>query len=86
MKQEKIRKFTDTILDSITDGVFTVDKEWRITSFNKAAEQITGISKNEAIGKQCSDVFRASVCESDCVLRNTMKACPLHCLKITAVK
>jgi len=72
LKQEKIRKFTDTILDSITDGVFTVDKEWRITSFNKAAEQITGISKNEAIGKQCSDVFRASVCESDCVLRNTM--------------
>ena len=29
---------TDTILDSIADGVFTVDESWRITSFNKAAE------------------------------------------------
>ena len=72
MKQEEIRKFTDIILDSITDGVFTVDREWRITTFNKAAEDITGIPRQEAIGKQCSDVFRASVCESDCVLRHTM--------------
>jgi len=27
----------DTILDSIADGVFTVDHDWRITSFNRAA-------------------------------------------------
>ena len=33
----------DPILDSITDGVFTVDMEWRVTSFNRAAEQITGV-------------------------------------------
>jgi len=34
---------TDAILESISDGVFTVDLEWRITSFNRAAEEITGI-------------------------------------------
>ncbi len=65
--------FTDIILDSITDGVFTVDQEWRITSFNNAAEDITGVSRDEAIGQFCSDVFRASVCESGCVMRETMK-------------
>ena len=34
-----------TILDSITEGVFTVDSDWRITSFNRAAEKITGIPR-----------------------------------------
>ena len=33
---------TDSILESISDGVFTVDLEWRISSFNRAAEEITG--------------------------------------------
>jgi len=67
-----IDQFTSIILDSITDGVFTVDKQWRITSFNKAARDITGIEREEAIGQRCSDVFRANICESGCVLRQTM--------------
>ncbi len=63
---------TDVILDSIADGVFTIDEKWRITSFNKAAEQITGISRENAIGQTCKDVLRANVCETDCALRYTM--------------
>jgi len=64
---------TGIILDSIADGVFTVNREWRITSFNRAAEEITGIPRSEAIGQRCCDVFRASICESNCALRETMK-------------
>lgn len=60
------------ILDSIDDGVFTVDLNWRITSFNKAAERITGIPKEEAVGRPCYDVLRADVCESDCTLSHTI--------------
>ncbi len=63
----------ESILESISDGVFTVDAEWRISSFNRAAEAITGIRRREAIGKTCSDVFRASMCETDCALRQTVK-------------
>ena len=62
----------DTILDSIADGVFTVDKNWRITSFNRAAEKITGVACDEAIGKHCCDVFRASICENQCALEQTL--------------
>jgi len=62
---------TSIILDSIADGVFTVDSDWRITSFNKAAEEITGISREEAIGQRCCDVFHASICETNCALRET---------------
>ena len=66
-------KTWDPILDSISDGVFTVDQEWRVTSFNRAAEQITGVPRTEAIGKRCSDVFRASICEASCALRQTLE-------------
>jgi PAS domain S-box-containing protein len=62
----------DIILDSIADGVFTVDLNWRITSFNAAAERITRIPREEAIGKLCAEVFRATVCEDACVMRRTM--------------
>jgi PAS domain S-box-containing protein len=63
----------DIILDSIADGVFTVDDRWRITSFNRAAERITGIPRQKAIGSFCSSVFRSSICETDCALRRTME-------------
>jgi PAS domain S-box-containing protein len=61
------------ILDSIADGVFTVDQEWHITSFNRAAEKITGVSRAEAIGQLCKDVLKADICEKNCCLRTTMK-------------
>jgi PAS domain S-box-containing protein len=64
---------TDAILESISDGVFTVDLGWRITSFNRAAEEITGISREEAIGRLCPEVFRSSMCEAECALRRTLK-------------
>jgi len=61
------------ILDSISEGVFTVDLDWRITSFNRAAEEITGISRQEAVDKPCRDVLRADVCETGCTLAKTMQ-------------
>ena len=64
----------DIILDSIADGVFTVDHDWRVTSFNRAAEQITGVRREEAIGKRCKDVLKADVCEKGCILRETMQS------------
>ncbi len=63
---------TQIILESISDGVFTVDLDWRITSFNRAAEKITGIPRKKAIGRYCWEVFRSDMCESDCALRRTM--------------
>ena len=60
------------LLDYIPDGVFTVDAEWRITFFNRAAERITGIKRAEALGHRCCDVFRASICESACALKQTL--------------
>lgn len=64
--------YTDAILESISDGVFTVDDQWRVTSFNRAAEQVTGITRTEALGRPCSEVFRSSLCEGACALGKTL--------------
>jgi PAS domain S-box-containing protein len=64
---------TEAILESISDGVFTVDLEWRIMSFNRAAEEITGVPRKEAIGRRCSEVFRSSMCGAGCALQQTLK-------------
>lgn len=63
----------DPILDSIADGVFTVDKDWNITSFNRAAERITNVPRASAIGSKCWEVFHAEICERDCLLKKTLK-------------
>ncbi len=72
MQAKALCRERDVILDSITEGVFTIDLDWRITSFNRAAEDITGIPRKKALGLRCSDVLRADVCETDCALRETM--------------
>ncbi len=66
-------RFVHIILDSIADGVFTVDMDFKITSFNRAAERITLVSREEAIGKYCFDVFHANICQTGCALKKTME-------------
>ncbi len=65
---------TAGILESVSDGVFTVDRDWRITSFNRAAEEITGVPRDEAVGRACCEVFRADACEANCPLRRTLES------------
>ena len=62
----------DVILDSINEGVFTVGLDWRIASFNRAAERITGVRRRDAVGRPCCEVFRTNVCEGACVLKGTL--------------
>jgi PAS domain S-box-containing protein len=60
------------ILNRIPDGLFTTDREWRITYFNPAAEKITGFSAHDAVGMYCKDVFKNSICERDCALKRAV--------------
>jgi PAS domain S-box-containing protein len=61
------------ILDSITEGVFTVDPDFRITSFNAEAEAITGFSREQALGHKCYEVLRASICQHGCAIRKSLE-------------
>jgi PAS domain S-box-containing protein len=73
MAQFRIANLVDIILDSIADGVFTIDPEFRITSFNRAAEEITRFTRQDAIGRYCHEIFRANVCFGGCALRETLQ-------------
>jgi len=63
----------EAIINSVSDGVFAVDEEWRITCFNQAAERTTGLKSEEALGRRCSEVFRSNICQEACALRYTME-------------
>ncbi len=47
--------FYREVLDNLYDGVYYVDPHRRITFWNKAAENITGYSRQEVLGRKCSD-------------------------------
>jgi len=64
---------TDTILNSLAEGVITVDKEFKITFINEAASLMTGFQKDEVIGKICKNVFKSEYCSENCPIARILK-------------
>jgi PAS domain S-box-containing protein len=62
-------RYFPLILDVLDQGVFTVDGNLCINSFNQVAERITGYAADDVIGTRCSDVFRTNICGEVCPLR-----------------
>jgi diguanylate cyclase (GGDEF)-like protein/PAS domain S-box-containing protein len=63
------------ILDSIADGIYFVDRDRRITYWNKGAEQITGFAAEKVAGHFCHDNILNHVGEDG--VRLCFTACPL---------
>ena len=55
-----LKSYTDSILESLTSGIITLDLEGRVVTMNAAAELLTGLFGPEAIGRYCSEVFSHS--------------------------
>jgi PAS domain S-box-containing protein len=66
-------EWCETILSCLNDGVFCIDENWRISYFNEAAAEITGVPREEALGRPCHEVFRSSICKRACALRYTIQ-------------
>jgi PAS domain-containing protein len=49
--------FDALALDGLALGVFVVDADWTIRSFNAEAERITGYRRDEVLGRKCHEVF-----------------------------
>lgn len=71
-KEARYYQYSQTIMDSVADGVFTVDNNMRITTYNQAAAEMTGISREDAIGVHCQEVFRTEACLAACPLREAL--------------
>lgn len=62
-----------TILDSIPSGVYTVDPEMTLLSFNRSLERITGHRADEAVGRKCTEIIRSDFCAARCPLKRSMR-------------
>jgi len=71
-------RFGSIIFEHIPHGIFTVDEEGLITSFNLTAERITGWDRKEVIGTLCAKVFRSDHCEHSCFLRQSIERGEQH--------
>ncbi|MGB2601746.1 MAG: PAS domain S-box protein, partial [Candidatus Omnitrophota bacterium] len=61
------KEYAEHIFKVIPSAIFSIDLDRRITSWNKKAEEITGYSAKEIIGKKC-DVFAGEPCDKKCGL------------------
>jgi PAS domain S-box-containing protein len=50
-----------TVIDSLSEGVFVIDNEWRYTYVNKATEELVGRSREELLGKNVWELFPEAV-------------------------
>jgi len=67
-------EFTQDILDSLSEGIYTVNKDFRIISFNRAAERITGYSREEVLGKFCKNILSSERCLRDCPIARVLES------------
>lgn len=67
------KEFLNNILQSMEGGVLTVDKNARITSFNRSAEEITGFKREEVLDKECCEILKSEICEDFCPLKEILE-------------
>jgi PAS domain S-box-containing protein len=70
LSQEKDK--VDSIVESLADGIFTVDIDMKITSFSRGMEKMTGLAEKDVVGKRCEDVLNGDNCEENCPLSQTI--------------
>ncbi len=63
----------EAILSSLAEGVVTIDKDWKVTSLNAAAERLLGIRTGDASGLYCGQVLRADRCRDGCPVARTLE-------------
>jgi two-component system, cell cycle response regulator len=73
---EELELFYRELLDNVGDGLYFTDGERRISYWNKEAEEITGYSREEVLGRRCMDNLLVHVdaagrqlCSEGCPLR-----------------
>ncbi|MHB2153129.1 sigma-54 interaction domain-containing protein [Calditrichota bacterium GD2] len=66
-------KLTEIILDSLGEGLFTVDKNFRVQTINRAAERLLGIKREKSLGDFCKNVFRTMRCYGECPIQKVLE-------------
>ncbi len=60
---ERLKEFSENIVESINVGILAVALDDRVESWNSQIEKLTGIARAEAVGKRLSDLFSPELCQ-----------------------
>ncbi len=60
---ERLKEFSENIVESINVGILAADLDDRVESWNTQIEKLTGISRAEAIGKTLLELFAPELCQ-----------------------
>ncbi len=66
-------EYANSLKLGISDPFFTVDPEMNVVFINKAAARLVGLSREEAIGMPCCEVFHSSACEQKCPVKRALE-------------
>jgi PAS domain S-box-containing protein len=60
---EKLKEFSENIVESINVGILAADLEDRVESWNSQIEKLTGISRERALGRKLSELLPLELCD-----------------------
>ncbi|KMP10595.1 hypothetical protein UR09_05770 [Candidatus Nitromaritima sp. SCGC AAA799-A02] len=63
-EKEEVKNYLHNILESLTTGVIVVDRSNKITTFNKTAGSITGLTPESCLHKPLGEVFSTNLFEN----------------------
>ncbi|MFQ5875454.1 MAG: PAS domain S-box protein, partial [Dehalococcoidia bacterium] len=66
-----LKEFNENVVHSIQDGLVALDRDFRITVWNNAMEEISGYTVEEVLGQVASDVFPHLIEQGGDELHNT---------------
>jgi len=74
MRSQEIRK----LIDSTSDAAFAVDRQGLIAAWNERAEELFGVTGEEAIGRECGSILKGAdecgpICSPDCAVRQSVE-------------
>ena len=64
----------ELILDALDLAVLTVDLKMNILNFNRAAERLTGWSRDRVVGRPCRRLMDCDLCREDCPLEQALRS------------
>jgi PAS domain S-box-containing protein len=61
---DRMREFSDNIVESLGDGLLVVDRDNRVVRWNRALEQLYGVSRADAIGRTLEALFEPQLVDT----------------------
>jgi two-component system, NtrC family, sensor kinase len=60
---ERLKEFSENIVESINVGILAADLEDRVESWNTQIEHLSGVPRSQALGRRLAELFPADLCE-----------------------